>query len=629
LPVGLVLVAFPGWLLSAALHVSIGRVVLPLAVLTALVALIAFRRSLSGLRRAAHVPVLVAVTFLFFLWLRFPDGEIRQTEKPMDFAVLNALMTTPSLPLQDPWLAGERFSYYHFGTYALSLPARASGIAPEVAYNLLAAFLAAIVAGAAFGAVRLRGGGRKLALFAAFLLVLGGTFDGARQVLGGTPLDSINVWISSRRVEHAITEWPFFTLKLGDLHPHAVAMPLFVALMGLAGCGAGIAGAVLDAALLAALLSANPWDLPGALLALGAGNLAARPFVAAVGRAAGTCALSLPFLAPFLLSPRPPFFGLRGVSQATQGFEGFLHFGALVVVPALAIGVATVRLGRRPDEAFLYAILFPAAGTALAIATQHPVLGLAGAFVLAVLFVLPELGGALRAGALFAACGATLAAVPELVAVVDPYGEEMHRMNTVFKCYAAAALFFAVASALLLPLALATRRARKTVRVLLAVTFLGALAHPLGAFIARMKSHRGALDGLTWMSRGDRDAVNWLRVNADPADAVAEAWGGAYDDHGRIGSACGRPTLLGWAGHEGIWRGDAWTVEIEKRKADLKTIYTSRDAAEVTAALSRRGIRYVAVGGLERKDYGEDALPVRGALLLAFDGGETKLYRAR
>ena len=196
----------------------------------------------------------------------------------MDFAVLSGLMATPRLPFMDPWLSGSRFPYYHFGTYLFALPARAARVPSEYAYNLIAALLPALAALAAYGAVRTRGGGRRLALLAGSVLVLGGTFDGARQALGDKPLADLDWWASSRRVENAITEWPLFTFRLGDLHPHAVTFPFLVAFAGLAGRVGTVSGTLLDGVLLAAVLSANPWDLPACLLVLAAGNLAERPF---------------------------------------------------------------------------------------------------------------------------------------------------------------------------------------------------------------------------------------------------------------------------------------------------------------------------------------------------------------
>jgi YYY domain-containing protein len=639
LPVGLVVAGLPGWLLSVVVPVPIGTVVIPAGIGVALLLGAAAWRSSAGTcswgtggwpRRLAPAVLLLGV-FAGFVWLRFTGGEIRQTEKPMDFAVLEALTTTPSLPLADPWMAGERFPYYHFGSWLFAIPLRVSGVAPEAGYNLVVALVGALAAAAAFGAVRLRGGGRVLGVAAALLLVFGGTFDGARQLLAGAPLGGVDIWASSRRVVNTITEWPLFTLWLGDLHPHAVAMPFLLSLSALAGRAKGPAGILADAILLGALVSANPWDLPAALLILGAGNLAERDFRPALLRSLATVAGAGLVLVPFLFAPRPNFQGLRTVSLKTTAPEAFLHFGALLVVPALAVGVALVRSRIRDDEKLLAATFFPAFALLGAILTQRPVLGLSIGFVLAVLYLLPRSQGALRTGFLFAASAAVLAAIPELIAVADPYGEDMQRMNTVFKCYAGAALLLAPATALLLPLPLSSRRAPRTIRIVLGLALAAALVHPVSLAVSRARGSHGTLDGLAWMSAeapGDRAAVDWLRRNAPASSRLLEVSGGAYSDHGRIGTFSGRPTFLGWAGHQGLWRGDAGGTELARRQAEIRTVYTSTDLAQVREILSRRQIRYVVTGPLERKEFGPDAFPLRESFRSAFASKGTELREA-
>lgn len=628
LPIGLLLFALPGWLLTVFGRVPF-TVLLGAGGVAVVAALAVARRELPSLlcRRLLPAAGLLLGLFATYLWLRLGWADIRGTEKPMDLAVLSALLQTSGLPLEDPWFAGELFPYYHFGTLVLALPFRLAAVPPAFAYNLVVALVAALAGAAAFGAVRLRGGGRAVALVAALVLAFAGTLDGARQLLAGTSLAAVDLWPSSRRVAEAITEWPLFTLWLGDLHPHAVALPLLLALAALAGRFATVPGLVLDAAVLAALFSANPWDLPGALLLLGAGALATRAPRLAAGRAIATVVVALPLLLPALLAPRPEFQGLRGVTGRTTSPEAFLHLGALLLVPALAVGVALVRSRKDPEESFLAVNFFPALGVLLAIVTARPVLGLGAAFLLAVLWLLPKLEGARRAGLLLAGASVALLVLPELVAVRDPYGEPLHRMNTVFKCYAAAAALLAPALGLLAPVALAARRGRWVVRTALALAAAGALVHPASLFVQRWSPSQRTLDGLAWMSRdapGDRAAAEWIRRNA-PADArLVEAVGGAYSDHGRIGAASGRPIVLGWTNHQGLWRGGAAQAEIDARKQDVETVYLSEDAAAVGAALERRGVRFVVVGSIERREHGPQAFRVRDAArrVFAADGAE-------
>lgn len=655
LPSGLVLAALPGWMLSAfsglrmgtreIVSVSIDRVALPLAAIALLGALALWGKDLlSALGPARRIVLPVAfflALFFGFVWLRFPTGEIRGTEKPMDLAVLSNLMTTSGLPLIDPWMSGERFPYYHFGTLLFALPARAARLAPEIAYNLIAALLPAVTALTLFAAVRARGGKRTLAVFGALLGVVGGTPDGLRQWLSGQVLPDVDFWASSRRVQNAITEWPLFTFRLADLHPHAMTLPILVAFMAVAGRIASLPGVFFDAAAAGAVLSANPWDLPAVLLILAAGNLAERGVRATVIRSAATLGIAAVLLIPFLRSPRPRLHGITFLPNATTAAEAFLHFGALLAVPALAFGVAVVRSRTRPDESLLFASLFPAIGIFAAIVTRRPALGLAIGFLLGVTWLLFRQGdaepgaaatpeGAVRAGFLFAASGVTLAVVADVLVVTDTYGEQLRRMNTIFKTWSDAWPLLAVGTALLLPVALSARRARTAIRAVLLLALMAAAIHPLSALAFRIiRLDGGALDGLTWMSRetpGDRLAVEWLRRHARPDAVIAEATGNPYSDFGRIGVASGRPTLLGWANHEGLWRAESGETEIRSRQNDLQTLYLSMDPPSVLDVIKRRKIDYIVLGPLEYKVFGPNALPTRGGLRRVFDESGTAIY---
>ncbi|NJO83435.1 MAG: hypothetical protein HC828_11865, partial [Blastochloris sp.] len=71
-----------------------------------------------------------------------------------------------------------------------------------------------------------------------------------------------------------------------------------------------------------------------------------------------------------------------------------------------------------------------------------------------------------------------------------------------------------------------------------------------------------------------------------------------------------RPTVLGWVGHQVQWRnGDvAARAELDPRKADVDTIYSTTDINVARDLLEKYDVRYVYIGGLERQNYNTESL---------------------
>lgn len=84
---------------------------------------------------AAEETIFVAaLVFWCFIKGLYPD--INGEEKFMDFAFLNSLVRTNTLPAPDPWLAGKSINYYYFGQYIFAYITKLNGIRTSVAYNL-------------------------------------------------------------------------------------------------------------------------------------------------------------------------------------------------------------------------------------------------------------------------------------------------------------------------------------------------------------------------------------------------------------------------------------------------------------------------------------------------------------
>ncbi|MBI5649558.1 MAG: hypothetical protein HZC40_03805 [Chloroflexi bacterium] len=169
-PLGLLLIAYPFWLLTTFGFLTNTRGAIALvAILVALASWwYAGRAQSNHVSRITHhaSPVewlrsnfqLVLVTELvftiaFFAWaiVRAYMPEITATEKPMEFAFLNGVLQSETFPPRDPWLAGYAISYYYFGYIIVGMLTLLSGVAPSIAFNLAIALMFALAATGAYG----------------------------------------------------------------------------------------------------------------------------------------------------------------------------------------------------------------------------------------------------------------------------------------------------------------------------------------------------------------------------------------------------------------------------------------------------------------------------------------------
>ncbi len=97
--------------------------------------------------------VLFLVAFAGLAVVRAANPDLTSTEKPMELAFINAILRSPSLPPNDPWLSGYAISYYYFGYLLVAMLARFSGIAGSVAHNLGTALVFGLGAIGAYGVV--------------------------------------------------------------------------------------------------------------------------------------------------------------------------------------------------------------------------------------------------------------------------------------------------------------------------------------------------------------------------------------------------------------------------------------------------------------------------------------------
>src|SRR5258706_9539205 len=150
------------------------------------------------------------------------------SERFMDYALLKSCLRAPGLPIPDPWMSGSALAYYHFA-YALdAFLVRGCGHPAASLLTSLVALPHALLLQAVFGiglalTHRVRGG-----LLAGLLGVFGGNLQWLHQGLAALRPAAFDWFAPSRAIEGTITEFPWFSLLWGDLHPYALALPLVV-----------------------------------------------------------------------------------------------------------------------------------------------------------------------------------------------------------------------------------------------------------------------------------------------------------------------------------------------------------------------------------------------------------------
>lgn len=572
------------------------------------------------------------LTALIFLAVRGWMADISGSEQIPDYMILHSLLRAEHFPPEDVWFAGATLRYYYL-SHLLFVPlAKICFLPGAVIFNLALSSVMPLFASALATPLMQSSPSRRR----------GGVWIGTALFLGNlativlllaTP--TFDYYAASRVIPETINEFPLFSFFVGDLHAHFVSLPITVLTAWLA-CQwvSGAGGRNMTSAALVGLLigvhgGLNSWAVPALLLLVAvlwisfawrseSWKVVGRRALREVGGMALAGGLAA---SPYFLQQRGPALAFAWVPSGQHSPLGmfFIHWGALLLPLAwLAIG----EWKRQPRLVQIAALLAAAALALCQLATLAGLSLLLAAVVFRQRRERESGPWSLAATALLLLLGCEWFYFSESYAFHLP----LLRANTVFKFHYLAWGFLLLLLPRLMDLLEPWPR-----RLCWGVIGLGMLYFP-AALVGRPMTTIWTLDGQYWFKVEAAEAwqaVIWLSEHARPGERIVEPTTMSQQGYNLISAFSGQPALLGWVGHEGIWRGSDDLPQIIQRRRDIAEIYQTSDPARLRQLLDVYAVAYVLWNDQVRLLYRVSTPRALAALPRVLQAGGVSLFSAQ
>jgi len=625
---------------------------------------------------ASEIIFLVIFLLLTFIRVQVPNAE--NTEKPMDLMMLVSVHRADYFPPLDPWLSGEELSYYHLGHLGVDIVSRISINGPEIAFNLGLTMVGAMAGVAIFGlSLDIFNLNRVnhfrsqifvgfsavisllwLAPFAGFYNLIETLFTVHKE--GGTLFKEWWWWWDTTRIlDGPIFEFPAFSLLLGDLHAHVLALPLSVVVIAII-VKTYISESKLNfkywlnspfnliftAMIFAALFCINSWDvLSYGFVWFGVAffvnmrneNQCLLAFYKTCEYLILPVCLALIFAAPFILNLESPSIALSIVNNETTGPKNLLLIWLIPVLPVLILLFMTYL----PVN---YRILYFVVVIAICVITIFVAIQIlsgnssvlfdrgSGWLSLAVIVIIAAISlqqslyhdsqnnKAIGFSLLLVSLAFSIIFLTELFNIVTG---TPGRFNTVFKIWYHVWTLLAVSSSI--SIGIIVHRisksfsysseifTRKNIKYFLPIFSVCSLMYgssyiysPMMALSRMHEDQRTNLDAIVYLK--DRDpglygAISYAKEKLSPREHILlQAITHAYGNGGYLAAASGIPTILNWPGHQIQWRGPELSVHDRIEAVDQIYRLGSNDLGLATA--KKYHVTHIYIGREEKKLFG-------------------------
>lgn len=551
---------------------------------------------------------------LCLLWPDFfPNGE-----RLRDYALLSSAISSPVNAIE-PWFSGIPIHYYMYWyrlgawlSFALDLPV-------WLVYHALQSLTYAIFTSSVFWICHQ---GLKfrwpMALAATLVTAFGSNVAGILFFLN----QENGWWGPSRVIPGAINEFPLWSFILGDLHPHYLDLgliPFAVAILIGSWRQLSTRDWFLPTMLAVGILmplwvyTSNAWEVPvwGLLAALvgicflvrARGDL---PNLRSPSRRAISLSAVLLLLtfALYLMSRDVssgdwPWRFVKDPIPRSGVWDYFRHWG--VALSMIVVGLVASDKNPLRQFAQTFLILFSiGSGSALAV------------LLVLLLFVTARFFETLRKDPeksrwwAIGLAALIFVTVPEVVFLDDPYGGENERMNTIFKLYSASWIWMYIFGFFLMSQIPQKLSSWGQYCAIAAALFL-TLGFTYRAIDERRLSNftiEPREQGLSTIDREYPGAGHTIQTLAMlKPGVVLEAQGDAYSFATHLATLSGNFGFLGWLNHLGLLY--SGNPELDRRAKVTDDFYKSGNCDDKRNIMVREGIRYAALGPLEKKKYPE------------------------
>lgn len=181
----------------------------------------------SEIKNLIALEIISLGIYLALVYVRTFKPDILGTEKLMDVALINTILSYGKIPIENPWLSGFLMNYYYFGHFLLAMLQHLFAVPSSIGYNLAISLFGVWIVQAAYTVARGLSLKPMQSIVTALLLAFGGNLY---MLIAGLFKVEGSQWFASatRVIPYTINEFPAYSIILGDLHGHYLSYPFFL-----------------------------------------------------------------------------------------------------------------------------------------------------------------------------------------------------------------------------------------------------------------------------------------------------------------------------------------------------------------------------------------------------------------